>query len=204
MTSGIYAYWDNEKGYYAYIGKDSNIDVNKRYYEHKRPSMYDKQQINRVIQNNPDRYEYRVLMEGDYKDNQLNKMEKFLIKHLKTFKYDYPERSVFNFTKGGEGTSGRVVSDETRIKISEANKGKNNPNYGINYRQSDEHKRNISKSKNTTGYLNVSKQKNKRLKQGFTWVYQYYEDGKRKVITSIFIDKLEAKVKSKGLTWMKL
>ena len=121
---GIYAYWDNKLSQYVYIGKDSHIYKNERHNVHLSPSMYDAQQINRILQNNPERYEYRILMEGDYSDKQLNKMEKFLIKHFKTFKYDYPERHVFNFTEGGDGMSGFKHTEETKRKLSEVKKGK--------------------------------------------------------------------------------
>ena len=103
MTNGIYGFWDKIKGYFAYIGRFTGI---QRVKSHSYPSTYDAQQINRVLQNNPDRYEERILMEGDYNDWQLNQMEKLCIKYFKTFKYDYPERSVFNFTRGAGGISG--------------------------------------------------------------------------------------------------
>jgi hypothetical protein len=37
---------------------------------------------------------------------------------------------LHNMTNGGEGVSGRVLSEETRRKLSDANRGKNHPNYG--------------------------------------------------------------------------
>jgi hypothetical protein len=37
---------------------------------------------------------------------------------------------LHNMTNGGEGGSGRVLSEETRRKLSDANRGKNHPNYG--------------------------------------------------------------------------
>ena len=87
--------------------------------------------------------------------------------------------------------------------------GENHPNYGkIGYWKdktlSDEHKQKISKTKNTSGYLNVYKQKNKNYKQGFRWCYQYSEDGKQKSIASVDINKLEQKVKNKGLEWREI
>ena len=130
MTTGIYAYWDNVNNYYVYVGRDWNIDKNERYISHKNPAKYDDQPFNRVIQNNPKRYEYRVLIEGDYNDQQLNKMEKFLIKHLKTYHYDYPNKSVFNFTKGGDGCTGYIHTNEHKQKMSKVMTGENNPNYG--------------------------------------------------------------------------
>jgi group I intron endonuclease len=58
--------------------------------------------------------------------------------------------------------------------------------------------------RNTTGYYRVSQQKNSNCKQGFIWIYKYYDDGIRKSITSVDLKKLEAKVKGKGLLWKKL
>ena len=68
----------------------------------------------------------------------------------------------------------------------------------------EEHRKNLSKSKNTTGIYRVSKEKCKSYKNGFKWVYGYYEKGKRKRITSADLKKLEEKVKAKGLDWFKL
>ena len=59
----------------------------------------------------------------------------------------------------------------------------------------------LSKTKNTSGFYRVSKMKTNKAKQGFTWVYRYYENGKRKSISNINIEKLREKVLSKGLEW---
>lgn len=103
MVSGIYAYWDNVKNYYVYVGRDNQIDQKYRHYTHIAESKYDQQQINKVLQNNSERYEYRVIMEGDYNNWELNQMEKLCIKSFKTFKEKNPEKNVFNFTEGGDG-----------------------------------------------------------------------------------------------------
>ena len=230
MTSGIYAFWDNKNGYYAYIGRFTG---RKRIKEHYQPSMYDKQKFNRVLQKNPDRYESCILIEGKYDNKQLNEMEKFFIKHLKTYYYDYPDKSVFNFTEGGEGVTGwhhtedskqkisknnakywdgKSFSDEHKQKLSEAHKGKilseetkrkmSESHTGKS--KSEKHKLNISKGKNTTGYLYVTKFKNEQYTKGFIWRYQYTENGKQKVISSVNLDKLEQKVKARDLPWIKL
>lgn len=149
MSSGIYAYWDNVRCYYVYVGKDNKINAKKnRNYEHMLSSNYNVQQINKVLQNNPERYEYRVIMEGNYNDWELNQMEKLCIKSFKTFKEDYPERNVFNFTKGGDGVLGYKHSKRTIKKISEAKIGSKNPNYGNprNYTHSKETKKRMSES----------------------------------------------------------
>ena len=74
--------------------------------------------------------------------------------------------------------------------------------YG-NY-HSDESMMKMSESKTTSGYFRVYKQKSKTCKQRFMWKYQYCEDGKRISISSTDIEKLEQKVKSKGLKWKKI
>lgn len=62
----------------------------------------------------------------------------------------------------------------------------------------------ISRAQNTTGYYRVRKHKDSSCKQGFIWEYQYYDNGKRKSIKRIDIDKLEQKVKDQGLPWKKI
>ena len=122
MKKGIYCYLDKKNDKTVYVGKDSNIDKNKRHRDHLAPSNYNRQPINRVLQNNPDRYIYQVLWEvDDCTDNHLNQMEIFYIK-----KYD----PKFNFTEGGNGLSGFKHSEESRKKMSKSTKGKNNPMYG--------------------------------------------------------------------------
>ena len=180
---GIYKYMDLKTGEIVYVGKDSHIDKHSRHKEHLSPSKYNKQQINRVLQNNPDRYEYGVIWAtGDCTTLKLNKME-ILFGEIYNPK--------FNFGKFGAGGS-KGHTEESKQKMSEAHKGKT---------ISDETKQKISESKNTSGYFRVTKNKDKNCKQGFKWVYQYYEDGKRKTISSVDIKKLEAKVKAKGLKW---
>ena len=98
---------------------------------------------------------------------------------------------------------GKHVSEETRKKMSEAQKGEKHHMYGKHMRE--EHRKNLSKSRNTTGFYRVSKEKCKSCKQGFKWVYAYYDEkGKRKKITTVNLKKLEEKVKTKGFDWFKL
>ena len=230
---GIYAYFDKKDNSVVYVGKDSNIDKGVRRRAHMKPSKYDAQRFNRVLQNNPNRYQYKEIFVFDEISNiELNHLE---MQQIALF------NPKFNFTKGGDGFDsgkdhplyGTHRSDETKRKISESHKGERNPMYGRrgvdspNYGRvfskehkqklseahkgknlSEEHKKKISHSlvlsKNNTGYFRVCKCNSKNCKQGFNWVYHYYEDGKRKSITSVDFDKLEEKVKAKGLEWYKL
>lgn len=65
----------------------------------------------------------------------------------------------------------------------------------------DELHRKISLSMNNTGYRNVSINKRDTYKQGFTYRYRYFEEGKRKAIYCVTIDGLKDKVLAKGLPW---
>ena len=208
MAKGIYCYIDKKNDKIVYIGKDSNIDKNKRHRDHLAPSKHNEQPINRILQNNPDRYIYQVLWEiDDCTDNHLNQMEIFYIK-----KYD----PKFNFTEGGDGISGfkhseesrkkmsennsrywrgKTLSKETRKKISESMKGKKT------HEMTEETRRKMSEARNTTGFYRVNKRKQSNYKQGFTWRYEYSYKSTRKAITSVDLKKLEEKVRKEGLEW---
>ena len=134
MTRGIYTYVDKKNNEIVYIGKDSNIDTNERHKQHFQPSKYNERPINRILQNNPDRYIYQVLWEiDDCTNNHLNQMEIYYIK-----KYN-PQ---FNFTDGGDGMTGFKHSEETRKKMSE-----NNARYWKGKTLSEETRKKISEAK---------------------------------------------------------
>ena len=63
-------------------------------------------------------------------------------------------------------------------------------------------KQHMSKSRNTTGIFRVSKRKRKDCKQGFQWIYRYYEKDKRREISSVDLNRLKEKVEKKGLDWI--
>ena len=82
------------------------------------------------------------------------------------------------------------------------NTGENNPMYNKNH--SEDVMVQMSKSKSSTNIFRVHKAKDKSTKQGFTWVYQYFEDHRRVKIRSVSLNKLKEKVLKKGLTWKEL
>jgi hypothetical protein len=70
---------------------------------------------------------------------------------------------LYNKTNGGEGSSGAVVSEETRKKLSEKTRGENNPNY--DKRHSEETKRKqseVKKGKNNPNYGKRHSEETKR------------------------------------------
>lgn len=126
---GIYGYYDTLNDKIVYIGKTDNI--HKRHKQHLQKSNYEKQQINRIIQNNPKRYELMVLKKCN--EDVLTHWEKTLIGLFDP---------KFNYTPGGEGTKlfgddnpkgmlGKKHSDATRKEISKKLMGENNPMFGV-------------------------------------------------------------------------
>ena len=207
---GIYSYIDKQTNDIVYVGKDSNIDKEKRNKAHFQSSRYNKQPINRILQNNPNRYTYQVLAWNVTDPDTLNALEIQYISLLKP---------KFNFTMGGDGVSkgnespmkGKSHSEETKMKISETKKG-NSPawnkgtkgimkSWNKGKELSEDHRNNLSKSHNTSGYFRVSVCKNKRMKKGIQYVYAYYEDGNQKQLASVNLDKLKEKVIANGLEW---
>lgn len=198
--NGIYGYYDKKNQQMMYIGQSN--DIERRHRDHITPSRYNEQVVNRVLQNNPERYELVIIKSrpGLSKEDR-DILEKHYIEFYNTFADD-----KFNFTTGGDGG---LFSEETRKKISEALKGENNPMYG---KQNDyvkgipfskQRMRNISKSRSRTGFFRVYPKKNKVYKQGFQWCYHYYEKGEKRQthITSVDLLKLKQKVIKQGLEW---
>ncbi len=98
---GIYCFRDlKNNGEIVYVGKDSNIRKNKRYYAHIAPSKYDAQPVNKIIQNNPDRYQYEVLKK--WKKDEMNNPN--LLSALEMI-YIRRYRPKFNYTAGGDGAN---------------------------------------------------------------------------------------------------
>lgn len=148
MTQGIYCYIDKKNNTIIYIGRDSYINKKSRHRHHFYKGAYDLQPINRILQNNPDKYKYKVLEKGNISNKILNGLEMAFIQ-----KYS----PKFNFTKGGEGCSGRLVSSKTRDKIRKSLRGK---------KFSEEHKKNISKSKKGKPLSEEHKKNMSKAKKG--------------------------------------
>ena len=80
-----------------------------------------------------------------------------------------------NKTYGGDGASGAIKSEKTRRKMSEANKGKNNPNYGKSL--SEETRRKMSEAQKGKIRSEEHKRKNSEAHKGKT----HSEETKKKL-----------------------
>lgn len=220
MTCGIYMI-KNKKTGQMYIGQ--SIDIERRWKEHCNGYAKEYSYIDRAIQKDNNNFEIIILEELLNNIDTLNKREKYWIKYYNT----YINKKHYNLTPGGDFNPSRVPevakkisksvsgeknpfygkkhTKESREKISKNHKdisGENNPNYGKKI--SNEVRKKMSLSRNISGYYRVNKTKCKRCKEGFIWRYQYTDDnGKKRVIKSVDINKLEQKVKAKKLLWYK-
>ena len=95
-------------------------------------------------------------------------------------------------SRGNTWSRGKYVPEETRLKQSEAHKGKTIP---ITARA------NRSKVTTTTGFLRVYTKKAKTTSQGFVWCYQYQNKNKKHNWSSVNLLKLKEKIIAKGLDW---
>ena len=152
-------------------------------------------QISNNSGGNSGKYLHRLIFE-DYHNCKLDKND--VIHHIDGDKLNNHPTNLTCMSRKAHGLfhmKGKSFSDEHKKNLSESHKDKTH---------SEKDKLKISKTMTTSGYFRVTKRKNNCCKQGFTWVYQYYENGKHKNISSVDISKLEAKVKDKGLKWKKL
>jgi len=104
------------------------------------------------------RYGLRIEVCAEVNDNEAAcQWEIAAIDEMKTFStchaHDDPDDIGCNFTRGGEGAEGRLVSEETRKKISESKTGIMNPALSQILRGrplSEEHRQHISESLSTS------------------------------------------------------
>lgn len=218
MTCGIYMIMNNKTGQ-KYIGQA--FDIEQRWYRHIHNPNLQHSRIDRALNKYGDDIFSLHIVDETEKD-KLNEREEFWVEKYNTFK----NKKHYNLTKGGDrGPSlygdrnpmkrpevalkiskiktGKKLSQETKEKISRAKKGKsiwkNKKHPMKGKRHANESKIKISKSTNTSGYYRVTKLRDKRCKQGYTWAYQY--DGK--TIKNVNIKTLEDTVKKRGLPWLK-
>lgn len=160
MTCGIYCYIDKNINQVIYVGKDSYISKNERHKQHLKLSNKNNQPINRILQNNPQRYKYKILKKGNFSKSLLNALEIIYIKRYGTYdnRKGHGKSYGFNFTIGGDGSIGYKHSIKTLQKM----RKENHPFYGKN--RPNKTKEKISKSQTSTGFYRVVIQKDSQKK----------------------------------------
>ena len=210
----------NKRNGKIYVGQ--TIQGRKRFKKHK-SELDNHNHPNSHLQNAWDKYgsdafEFNVL--ENCSDDKLDDNEIWWIDYFDSTNQD----KGYNLRSGGN--SNFIVSDETRKKLSDINKGENHWNYGkshsletrnkisesmrnaVNPMHNKSVREKVSNTKcvkyNQTGYYRVTKHIKSDCKQGFYWRYTWREDGKRKSFNSVDFDKLKDKVISHGLLWCKI
>jgi len=100
-----------------------------------------------------DAFDFEILKECD--DKELDFWEKYYVKELNT-----KVPNGYNMTDGGDGMKGYSPSEETRNKLSKANKGRKMPP------RSEEHKKNLSESHKGRKASEAAKKKMSEKRKG--------------------------------------
>ena len=121
-----------------YIGQSTDID--KRFIRYKNlDCKLQKKIYHSLLKYGFDSHKFEVIVSGDFNQQLLNELEIHYIRLYNSFS------NGLNLTAGGLGSRGRIVSEHTRKKISDSNKGKPSPNKGKS--PSEETRRKISEKK---------------------------------------------------------
>ena len=143
---------DTNEVFYVGIGEEE-----KRAFSKKNRNKYWKNIINKVG--------YSVnIIHKDIEWEDACKIEKLLIE--KYGRKDLGLGNLVNMTDGGEGALGLIRSEETRQKMSEANKGERNPNFGKT--PSEESRLKMSKAQKGRTFSEESRLKMSKAKKGKT------------------------------------
>ena len=110
-----------------YIGKGNNLDNRRkpfdRAYECKKRSKY----WNRIVEKNKGVFDVEVIFEATT-ESEINAKE---IEFISIYgRKNLGKGTLCNLTDGADGSTGIVVSKETRLKLSASFSGENHPNFG--------------------------------------------------------------------------
>lgn len=181
MTCGIYMIKKKDTGQ-MYIGQSVNIE--RRWKEHISKGK-DKSYIDRAINKHGQDNFVLIIIEEAPKEN-LNDREQYWVQYYNT----YHDFNHYNLSLGGEANP--MDNAESRKRLSKVL---------LNRVRTKEHSLSLANSRNITGFLHVTKEKNDAFKQGFRWVYRCKRNSKTITLTSTSIKKLKEKVLHKGLEW---
>lgn len=182
MTCGIYMI-KNKKTGQKYIGQ--SVDIERRWREHISKGK-DKSYIDRAI-NKYGKDNFVLIIIEEIPKKELNDREQYWIEHYNT----YNDVNHYNLSIGGDDNPMNNI--ESRKKLSKTLSGRT---------RTKDHALSLAYSRNSSGFLHVTKDYNKAFKQGFRWVYRYKNGDKIITLTSTSINKLKEKVIAQGLEWL--
>lgn len=181
MTCGIYMI-KNKKTGQKYIGQ--SVDIERRWREHISQGK-EKTYIDRAINKHGRDNFILIIIEETTQDN-LDDREQYWITYYNT----YYNINHYNLSPGGDINPMNDYS--SRKKLSKVLSGRI---------RTKEHRLSLAYSRNSTGFLHVTKEYNDAFKQGFRWIYRCKEDNKTITITSTSSEKLRNKVLERNLEW---
>ena len=115
-------------------------DINKRWRNEGKGYLYSCDTVfgRAITKYGWNNFEHKILYKN-FTEEQAKWKEKFLIKMFHTYIHD-SQCNGYNMTLGGEGFSGMHHTEETKRKISEAQRGENGNNYGKHLSSETKHK----------------------------------------------------------------
>lgn len=140
-----------------YVGQATNLEERQRKWNSLSQHYAGKAIYNARKKYGIEAFDFEILKECE--DEELNYWEKYYIEKLNT-----KVPNGYNMTDGGEGRSGSSVSEETRKKLSEAQKGEKNNMYGKNH--TEETKKKISETLKGRKFSEETKKKMSEKKKG--------------------------------------
>lgn len=168
MKNNIGIYLISSPSGKIYIGK--SIDIKQRFYRYRKLHCKSQTKLYRsFIKYGLENHTFSILINCDKKD--LDFFEIYYIKLFDSFK------TGLNCTLGGEGALGRILSEESRIRLSNSLKGRKSWNEGL--KMSEDHKlklRNASTNKGKKNPAQSIRMKNK-IAHNRKSVFQFDFDG---------------------------
>lgn len=192
--NGIYAI-RNKINNKVYIGQSTDIErrlkEHLRYCRSKNVRRGNRHLINSFIRYGEENFETKIL--SICPKNELNVRETLFI----IFYASHDQAYGYNYTFGGDRSSGFKFSAQEKELMSKKQIGSLNHMYGKTH--SEEWKINMSKKHNTTGFYRVSKLGNKNRPK---WQYTYYQNRYFKTISRMDLFELMLYVQRNGLPWL--
>lgn len=135
-----------------YVGKTINFEI--RFKDYKKLNCKSQKILYSSLKKYGfDSHHIEIIKEGEFSDEELNRLEIYYIGFYNSFN-QYNVNGM-NLTLGGEGTTGRIMSEETRKKIGEKSKLR---------KHSEEIKKKISENRKKTGSTDAQKLAGEKLR----------------------------------------